>query len=135
MVKFEKLTLPAAGLGEENPMPDIKNVSYIHAGYKMTPKISENEKTHIGKGMINTMLPYRIQDGYDRKENSVTSKLSLLKTALFVRCFFPNSADVFIRSPISEPEKSFCTSTPCFSREISDFAMRGSAAEWNSTSA
>ena len=48
MVKIEKLTIPAANLGSENPMPDIGNVSYIHADYEMTPKISENEKTHIG---------------------------------------------------------------------------------------
>lgn len=89
MVKFEKLTLPAAGLGEENPMPDIKNVSYIHAGYKMTPKISENEKTHIGKGMINTMLPYRIQDGYDRKRELRDFKALTVENSFIRAVFLP----------------------------------------------
>ena len=64
MVKFETLTFPAADIGPLNPMPDIKNVSYIHAGYEMTPRVHEDEKTYIGKGMIPTMLPYQLQDGY-----------------------------------------------------------------------
>ena len=68
MVHFEKLVIPAASLGPLNPMPDIKNVSYIHAGYEMTDKVAEEEKKYIGKGMIPTMLPYRLQDGYDREK-------------------------------------------------------------------
>ena len=68
MVHFEKLVIPAASLGPMNPMPDIKNVSYIHAGYEMTDKVAEEEKKYIGKGMIPTMLPYRLQDGYDREK-------------------------------------------------------------------
>lgn len=68
MVKFEKLSFPAADLGEQNPMPDIKNVSYIHAGFEMTDRITEDEKTYLGKGMIPTLLPYRLQDGYNREK-------------------------------------------------------------------
>ena len=66
MITFEKHIIPAASMGDLNPMPDIKNVTYIHAGYEMTDKVKEEEKTHIGKGMIPTMLPYLTQDGYDR---------------------------------------------------------------------
>ena len=66
MVRTEKITIPAAGLGKNNPMPDIKNVSYIHAGFELTDRISEAERKYIGKGMIPTMLPYLTQDGYDR---------------------------------------------------------------------
>ena len=66
MVKKIKLTIPSADIGRLNPLPDIKNVSYIHAGFEMTDKISDEEKKYIGKGMIPTMLPYMMQDGYDR---------------------------------------------------------------------
>lgn len=70
MIKVEKIIIPSACMGNVNPMPDIKNVSYIHAGYEMTDKIQDDEKTYIGKGMISTMLPYMIQDQYGReKEN------------------------------------------------------------------
>lgn len=68
MVHFETITFPAAELGALNPMPDIRNVSYIHAGYEMTDKVTPQERRYLGKGMIPTMLPYRLQDGYDREK-------------------------------------------------------------------
>lgn len=67
MISVKKLKIMAAELGKENPMPDIKNISYIHAGYKLTDKITAKESLHIGKGMIDTLLPYKIQDGYNRE--------------------------------------------------------------------
>ena len=51
-IRLETLTMPAANMGGLNPMPDIKNVSYIHAGYEMTSKILEEEKTYIGKNCV-----------------------------------------------------------------------------------
>lgn len=67
MISVKKLKIMAARLGKENPMPDIKNISYIHAGYRLTDKITAKESLHIGKGMIDTLLPYKIQDGYNRE--------------------------------------------------------------------
>ena len=49
MVKKVKLKIPAADLGHESPMPDIRNVSYIHAGFEMTDRISDDEKKFIGR--------------------------------------------------------------------------------------
>ncbi|MFQ9149707.1 MAG: hypothetical protein ACLR5G_16265 [Eubacteriales bacterium] len=60
MVKKVKLTIPAADLGHESPMPDIRNVSYIHAGFEMTDRISDDEKKFIGRGMIPTIAPYKM---------------------------------------------------------------------------
>lgn len=66
MIKLEKYSMPSADLGPLNPLPDIKNVSYIHAGYELTDRITEDEKKYIGKGMIRTLLPYKLQDAYNR---------------------------------------------------------------------
>ncbi len=38
MLKFEKIVIPTSDLGEENPLADIKNINYIHAGYKLSPE-------------------------------------------------------------------------------------------------
>lgn len=67
--------MPAAAMGRENPLPDIKNVSYIHAGIETTENVPEKDKKYINCGMIPTMLPYRQQDGYDRdrKDHAFTS--------------------------------------------------------------
>lgn len=66
MICFEEYIINSANLGKCNPLPDLKNVSYIHAGYEMTDRISMEDRAGIGKGMISTMLPYKLQDGYDR---------------------------------------------------------------------
>ncbi len=89
MVTFSKMTIPAADLGPMNPMPDIKNVSYIHAGYKLTDKISSNELPHIGKGMIPTMLPYRMQDGYTREKKCRPLQTAVVENEFIRAVFLP----------------------------------------------
>ncbi|MBO5051843.1 MAG: DUF5107 domain-containing protein [Clostridia bacterium] len=66
MIRWETIEFPAAGMGEENPLADIGNIEYIHAGYEVTAQISEEEKGRIGRGMIGTILPYTIQDNFNR---------------------------------------------------------------------
>ena len=60
--------MPSADMGKENPFPDIKNVSYIHAKIETTDAVPAELKKYINEGMISTMLPYRQQDGYNRKK-------------------------------------------------------------------
>jgi len=89
MVNFSEMTIPAANLGGLNPMPDIKNVSYIHAGYELTDKISESERAYIGKGMIPTMLPYRMQDSYDRDKHPRTFRCAVVENDFIRAAFLP----------------------------------------------
>ncbi len=89
MVKFEDYVMPGAAMGNLNPMPDIKNISYIHAGYIMTDKILEDEKRYIGKGMISTMLPYKIQDGYDRDKKDRIFKAAIVENDYLKAVFLP----------------------------------------------
>lgn len=89
MIRFENFRMPAASMGESNPMPDIKNISYIHAGYHMTSNIKDDEKTYIGKGMIPTMLPYQIQDGYNRDKKDRDFKAAILENDYIKAIFLP----------------------------------------------
>lgn len=50
---------PGAELGKVNPLPDIKNISYIHAGIEMTQAVPEDCRQYINQGMISTLLPYQ----------------------------------------------------------------------------
>ena len=90
MIKLEKYSMPAASMGTLNPMPDIKNISYIHAGYEMTEKIKEEEKEYIGKGMIPTMLPYKIQDGYNREKTPTDFDAAILENDYLKVVFLPS---------------------------------------------
>ena len=89
MVKFENLIIPSANLGPKNPMPDIKNISYIHAGYKMTDRVTKEETTYIGKGMIPTILPYQLQDGYDRTKKPRAFQAAIVENDHIRATFLP----------------------------------------------
>lgn len=89
MIKLEDCVIPAASIGDLNPMPDIKNVSYIHAGFEMSDKVQESEKTHLGKGMIPTMLPYMMQDNYDRDKKNRVFKTVVLENEFLKATFLP----------------------------------------------
>ena len=81
MLKFENLTLFVADLGEENPLADIKNINYIHAGYKMSESAKEHRLEHLGEGMIDSMLPYLQQDNYNRLLKRKTFKAAILENS------------------------------------------------------
>ncbi len=89
MNKIEEIVIMTADLGEVNPMPDIKNVGYIHAGFEVKPSLNEEEKQYLGKGMIPTLLPYMNQDGYDRVRKPKPHKAVVLENEYLKAVFLP----------------------------------------------
>ena len=89
MISVEQLTLPMAQLGAPNPLPDILNNTYIHAGYEMTERIRPEEATDIGRGMISTMLPYLTQDGYSRERKMGSLPAVVLENRYLRAVFLP----------------------------------------------
>lgn len=114
MVKFEDYIMPAASMGENNPMPDIKNISYIHAGYEMTDKIKDDEKTYIGKGMIPTMLPYLIQDGYNRDKKERAFKAAVVENDRIKAIFLPELGGRFWSMYDKKKDKELLYVNPVF---------------------
>ena len=86
---FEPYIMPAAALGKLNPLPDIKNVSYIHAKIETTDAVPNKLKQYINKGMISTMLPYCQQDGYDRNRNERVFKSVVIENEYLKAVFLP----------------------------------------------
>lgn len=86
---FETITLNAASLGEVNPMPDLKNVSYIHAKFDTTPNVTDADKLHFGKGGIQTILPYLSQDDYDRNIKPTQFNAAILENEYLKAVFLP----------------------------------------------
>ena len=41
MIRFEDYQMDSASMGEENPIADIFNIEYIHAGYEVTDRVPE----------------------------------------------------------------------------------------------
>lgn len=86
---MEDYVMLAADMGKENPLPDIKNISYIHAKIETTENIPEDRKTYINKGMIQTMLPYLQQDGYDRNRKLRKFRSVVLENGYLKAIFLP----------------------------------------------
>lgn len=85
-----KIKMRVSDLGALNPMPDIKNVSYIHAGFEAKPSMSEEEKRYLGKGMVSTMLPYLLQDEYDRDKKEREVNAIVLENENLKATFLPD---------------------------------------------
>ncbi len=84
---LEDYIIPSASLLNTNPLPDIKNVSYIHAKINITDKVDGEQRKKINTGMINTMLPYRQQDHYDRELKDRNFKAVILENE-YLRAVF-----------------------------------------------
>lgn len=88
-LRFENILLKAADLGEENCLPDIMNNKYIHTPIRVTDRIPAGEGALIGKGMISTLLPYCIQDGYDRNRKEREFQAAILENEYLKATFLP----------------------------------------------
>lgn len=89
MIRFEDYQMDSASMGEENPIADIFNIEYIHAGYEVTDRVPEDEREHLGKGMIKTILPYTIQDNFDRVRKPHSFKAVVLENEYLKATFLP----------------------------------------------
>lgn len=86
---FEPITLKSAGFGELNPMPDLKNVSYIHAKFETSDAVTGEDRRHFGEGSIHTLLPYLSQDGYDRELRDTVYQAAILENECMRAVFLP----------------------------------------------
>lgn len=109
-------SIPAATLGAENPLPDIKNISYIHAEIEATPAVPARLTTYIDKGMVDTMLPYTQQDNYDRSRVERLFKAVILENEHLKAVFLPelggrlwslidkdSDRELLYRNPVFQP--------------------------------
>ncbi len=81
MLKFTEMRLPAANLGTPNVLPDVK--AHYPAGSPPTVVPDEglrpDESAWVQKGMVHCMLPYTMQDGYDRNLTEKPLKTAVLE--------------------------------------------------------
>ena len=88
-LRFENYPLLAASLGRDSALPDIHVNSYIRARIALSDNISEKDGEHIGKGMISTLLPYKISDGYSRDRSVRDFRAAILENEEIKAVFLP----------------------------------------------
>ncbi len=83
-------TMPSASLGRENPLPDLKSVADAHAKIEIDETtVNPDEARYMGWGRVNTILPYTIQDGYDRTYRDHAFKAFVLENEYLKATFLP----------------------------------------------
>lgn len=88
-IHFVPLTLAGADIGEPNPLPDLKNVQYVHSTVRVAPNVPVDIAARIGHGKVNGILPYTIQDGYTREKHAMTFTAVILENAHLRATFLP----------------------------------------------
>ena len=65
---FETIRIPAADLGGENPFPDLQSGGDIHADTQFDNSVPKEERAYFNYGKVSGILPYRMQDQYNRNK-------------------------------------------------------------------
>ena len=66
-LRLETLTLPAASLGPPNPLPPLTSPTVKYTPINMHQNVPARVRKHIGYGCDVGVLPYRVQDQYNRE--------------------------------------------------------------------
>ena len=88
-LRFEGYTMPAADLGPLNPLPDLAGQPDAHANIQIDPSVTAEEAQYMGFGRIPGILPYMLQDGYNRVKKPRTFQAAVLENEHLVATFLP----------------------------------------------
>ena len=86
---FEKYPILSATLGKDSALPDIHVNSYIRANITVSDKVCDEDAKYIGKGMISSLLPYKISDSYDRERKTRDFNAAILENEHMRAVFLP----------------------------------------------
>ncbi|MBR1686583.1 MAG: DUF5107 domain-containing protein [Clostridia bacterium] len=82
--------MPGACLGQDNPLPDLGHVGDAHAEIVIDREtVSDAEARYMGWGRIHSILPYTLQDGYDREKKEKDYKAIVLENDCLRATFLP----------------------------------------------
>lgn len=81
--------MPAADLGEENPLPPLRSGRDLHTVHETGPGIPADMKSNFRYGHLPSILPYTMQDGYDRNRQTREFRAAVLENEFLRATFLP----------------------------------------------
>ena len=117
-LRFEKLIIPAADLGPENPLPPLHSTRDIHADSKRVeiPGIPDEILRNMAYGHVPNILPYTMQDGYTRLREPRELQTGVLENEVLKATFLleyggriwslvhkPSGRELLDRNPVFQP--------------------------------
>ena len=88
MLKFEDIILNCDVIEGESSIPDIKNPK-SQAFFLCEDSVDGEEVENIGKGMLHTILPYKMQNDYGKRTHSRVFKAAVLENEFLKAVFIP----------------------------------------------
>ena len=88
MLKFTTIKLKSSDLGEYNDIPDI-TVKDNPLWFEPDESVNQKECEYIGKGMVASVLPYRMQNLYNRDFKMREYKCAVLENEFLRAEFLP----------------------------------------------
>lgn len=126
--------MPAAALGRENPLPDLRAVEDAHGRIEIDREtVSEEEAKYMGWGRVHTILPYTLQDGYGRRRRSRAFPAAVLENEHLKAVFLLNLGGRLWSLYDKEKQRELLHCNPVF--QPANLALRNAwfsgGVEWN----
>ena len=88
--RLEDFEIPSAKLGKLSPLPDLGLNHDVHSNISVDHEtVSLEESKYIGWSNVNSILPYLIQDGYDRSRKPKKWHAAVLENEYLKAVFLP----------------------------------------------
>jgi hypothetical protein len=114
-LRLETMSMPSAEVGPVNPLPPLFSTADLHT--VVDPGEADAEMRHnIGYGRVGSVLPYLVQDGYDRDRRPVEHKVAVLENDVLRATFLlnlggrlwslvhkPTGRELLYRNPVFQP--------------------------------
>ena len=117
-LRYHQLTMPAADLGPDNPLPPLQSTRDIHTENQKTeiPGIPDDILRNMAYGHIPNIMPYTIQDGYTRHRQPREFQVAVLENEILRATFLlefggrlwsllhkPSGQELLDRNPVFQP--------------------------------
>jgi hypothetical protein len=86
-LKIETWSMPAADLGSENPLPPLLSNQELHIAQSVDPAVPDEIRQNMAYGHLPNILPYAMQDGYNRERKSRDFRVAVLENAILRATF------------------------------------------------
>lgn len=131
-MRIEEYIMPAAGIGPEDPLPQLEAARDLHAIAEL-PGIPEEMRYNIAYGHLPGVLPYTMQNGYDRVREPRAFRAVILENENLRATFLPEIGGRLWSLQHKPSGRELLTVNPVF--QPANLALRNAwfsgGVEWN----
>ncbi|MBN2310228.1 MAG: DUF5107 domain-containing protein [Candidatus Hydrogenedentes bacterium] len=115
-LRVETYTMPAGGFGPPSPLPPLRSLSRVHRKITTHESVPESARTYLGYGLDTGILPYTIQDDYDRRRAPRAFRVAVLENDVLRATFLlefggrlwsivhkPSGRELLYKNPVFQP--------------------------------